>query len=158
MATKAQSHSLEARMSSQRLVSDRASPIVVRRQTLELSNQVALFPGEKSVTASGGIKVDCYSALLMFTTKVRFSASVISMSSACLHNLSCRNRRNLAINISKATAHSSWELSLRSVRHRERDSQDAFFLSFPDQNVRGATRSRGENEEMAKLFGFVKSG
>ena len=78
MATKAQSHSLEARMSSQRLVSDRASPIVVRRQTLELSNQVALFPGEKSVTASGGIKVDCYSALLMFTTKVRFSASVIS--------------------------------------------------------------------------------
>ena len=80
------------------------------------------------------------------------------MSSACLHNLSCRNRINLAINISKATAHSSWELSLRSVRHRERDSQDAFFLSFPDQNVRGATRSRGENEEMAKLFGFVKSG
>ena len=45
MATKAQSHSLEARMSSQRLVSDRASPIVVRRQTLELSNQVAYSQG-----------------------------------------------------------------------------------------------------------------
>ena len=140
-------------MSSQRLVSDRASPIVVRRQTLELSNQVALFPGEKSVTASGGIKVYCYSALPTFATRVRFSASVISMSSACLHNLSFRNRRNLAINISKATAFSSWELSLRSVRHRERDSQDAFFLSFPDQNVRGATTSREKTRSWPSCLG-----